>query len=43
MWAHLQCTFNFTSSTNVTRSGPGTMDKMCLYWITYWPAQEDMG
>uniref|UniRef100_A0A383VM64 DOMON domain-containing protein n=1 Tax=Tetradesmus obliquus TaxID=3088 RepID=A0A383VM64_TETOB len=39
----LQCTFDSTSRRNMTRSGPATADEMCFHWLSYYPAQEDMG
>jgi hypothetical protein len=39
----LQCTFDSRGRNNWTHSGPGTTDEMCFHWISYYPAQADMG
>eukprot|EP00775_Hariotina_reticulata_P006322 gene6322-6557_t len=39
----LQCTYDSRGRTNITRGGPGTNDEMCFAWISYYPAQDDMG
>lgn len=39
----LQCIFDSTGRSNWTRGGPATNDEMCMAWISYYPAQEDMG
>ena len=38
----LQCVFDSTGRSKWTTGGPGTADEMCMAWISYYPAQDDM-
>lgn len=39
----LTCTYDSSARPAATRFGRGTMDEMCVHWITYFPAQEELG